>query len=251
MRANRYISFLLGLGLLGLPTVALAAGSASAGESWVIDTRLNSKSTPRLQRYGREISFTARLRADSPNSDEWIPLRSQPLLLQRKAKKKAKFETIATGFTDFEGRIKLTQVASRSYTYRILYAGATFGSVTLEPVRSMSWGSKVRRLMNEQVANKNGRVFYKGRVEPTYAKRKIVIQRKTCKHCDWKQYSQQRTTKGSEYQFRTPAPRTGIYYYRVRTGGSNGFVKTTGRTLQVYINPYGRTAVQAKFEPWS
>ena len=80
-------------------------------------------------------------------------------------------------------------------------------------------------------------IILKGRVEELqadgtslpYAKGKVLLQKKTCKACNWKPNKLMKTNERGVYVSRIGVPLKGRWYWRVRVKASDGFGTTEGR----------------------
>jgi len=108
------------------------------------------------------------------------------------------------------------------------------------PTQASSEAAKPERVLTERPPGEHQIDFrsfaLKGRVEESqadgtllpYANRSVLLQKRTCKACDWKPVRQLKTNDRGVYRSRILAPRTGQWFWRVRIKASDGYATTTG-----------------------
>lgn len=83
-----------------------------------------------------------------------------------------------------------------------------------------------KRNLNDNLVQRNGKLFMKGKVDPSYKRRIIVVQRKDCKSCGWHRVAKVRTSSTSRFSYQMGAPRKGAWFYRAFAKRYNGYGKS-------------------------
>ena len=237
------LALLLGLALLGLPV--LAAGSASAAEPCTpgptcLATRVQIVGAPAKAVYKHTMTIIGRLDAQDPTTQDYGWVSGQTVTLQRKLAGASDFTAIGDAVTGDQGKVTFTTPASKNAQYQLVYAGGTYafpdgsGSVDLAPSSSTPHGIQVYRDLHEHDVQKGGKIFLAGNVDPGWGGKSIYLQRKTCAKCTWKAYAKQQTSSTCGWQFRTPAPAHGSWYWRAYVPATSDYLKTTSAVLRTY-----------------
>ncbi len=78
-----------------------------------------------------------------------------------------------------------------------------------------------------------GRLYLKGNVDPGWAHRYVVFQKKNCSSCSWHKFKSVKTNRYGAYVGRIYAPRSGRDYFRVKIAATAPrFV--TGYSAKIY-----------------
>jgi hypothetical protein len=80
---------------------------------------------------------------------------------------------------------------------------------------------RVSRNPGAKVVKSAGKLYFKGNVDPGWARRYVTIQKKNCRGCGWKTYKKALTNRYGAYQARVYAPRTGYWYWRAYVPASS------------------------------
>lgn len=239
MRAPRIITAAVSLALLALPVAGATATSAAAAET--ATTAVTIQLDKRLMRYADTFNIQGQVVATmSDGAQGWLA--DAPVALQRKFPGKA-WKTIARATTSSsygDGAYHFYSVrAQQNASYRTRYAGETRsfdgGELTFGGSTSPTRGIRVARDFDLSSAKRNGRIYFMGKVLPSYRSKVVEVQRRTCQRCRWRPYTKVRTNQRSRFSLRVAVPRSGSWHYRVRTPKSTAFVaSTSSRYLTVY-----------------
>ena len=238
---TRLVTMLLSVALMGLPALVLGAGPASAVETRT--TRLLIESAPAKQIYGGQLQVGAALEYLDAVDGTWKRVTAShgdfELHLERKAAGAAAFKEVGSLPVDSDGVVIYDLVAQSNASYRVRYDGGTADPETVyTPAMSAEKVSKVMRALNARDLERRGKVYLKGNVDPGWGNKPIVLQRKTCKSCNWKSYDKARTSSTGGWKFHTPVPRKGSWWYRAKVAGTTNFVTSYSATLKVWTEYY-------------
>lgn len=128
--------------------------------------------------------------------------------------------------------------------YSLSYSGASDGTDTYQPatVRRAIKGS---RNPHGRGVIRKGRAFYVGDVNPGWAGRPVVIQRRTCPTCAWKRFTQVRTDRSGRYAAHVGAPRKGSWWFRSKVAASlPQYAVGFGNQVRTYSLPTRRVVVR-------
>jgi hypothetical protein len=73
-----------------------------------------------------------------------------------------------------------------------------------------------------------------GRVVPKYAHKNVKLQKRNCSSCAWHTIRHQRTNSRSHFSFDVGAPRSGSWYFRVKTAASARFAASYSATFRTF-----------------
>lgn len=73
-----------------------------------------------------------------------------------------------------------------------------------------------------------------GHVIPKYAHKNVKLQKRDCTGCSWHTIRHQRTTSRSHFSFDIGAPRSGSWYFRVKTAASTRFAVSYSATFRTF-----------------
>jgi hypothetical protein len=73
-----------------------------------------------------------------------------------------------------------------------------------------------------------------GHVVPRYRHHKVKLQKRDCRRCAWHTIRHQRTTSRSHFSFDVGAPRSGSWYFRVKTARSTRFAVSYSATFRTF-----------------
>jgi hypothetical protein len=168
------------------------------------------------------------------------PLSGKPVTLQRRPKGSDTWANVGTAYTAGNGAVQILDDAKGTAAYRLFFDGSA--DSTYASAYSAERTVKVMRDLNAVTTDKNSKLLFKGKVAPKWAKKKIVLERKTSKKAKWKVVTQARTNKKSAWSFRLGAPRKGSWYYRAWVPGKNGFIKSYSHIEVRTYKSYFRTS---------
>lgn len=100
--------------------------------------------------------------------------------------------------------------APRSMEYQVVYAGtvlyAASSATKTVPV--------ARKVEGDMRLRSDGRFLFSGSVAPRYVDRRVVLQRKSCRTCDWERVRASSTNHRSRWRFVVSAPSSGERRFR-------------------------------------
>jgi hypothetical protein len=73
-----------------------------------------------------------------------------------------------------------------------------------------------------------------GHVVPKYAHKNVKLQKRDCTGCSWHTIRHQRTNSRSHFSFDIGAPRSGSWYFRVKTAASTRFATSYSATFRTF-----------------
>jgi hypothetical protein len=227
MRFSRLVSFLLGIGLLGLPALVFSASSASAVAPHATQVTLSACAVypdgncykPPVQVYKKTLRFSGVLQADIDGTPTAVG--GVTVTLQRVAAGTTGWVVVARTTTDVSGAYLISLPASTNASYRVIYAGHPG---TYNASSSASVAVKVGRSLGAHSSKLgHGKFRFYGKIAPSYKRRLVYLQKKV--GSSWKTIGKQRTTKFSRWSFIVAAkPTKGKVVYRARTKGDIKYI---------------------------
>jgi len=107
-------------------------------------------------------------------------------------------------------------------------------------VASSSAGTdKPVRNLHDAIVKRNGKLYFKGRVDPGHGP--VVVQKRECmaKRCPWRNFKQVRTQGPKEkWQVRVYAPRHGNWYWRGYVRSYGGYAKSWTHVWKTYVTSF-------------
>ena len=225
MRITRLVAYTVTAGLAGFTPIAIAAPSQASDNLTTTIILEVSYGEPRLT-YGEELSLTSEIDSSdglSPYNDSdtatlwampagsttWTAIETQP----------------ASGYiswTDFK--------PDQNTSYKATYSGGTAANTYADnyaPSESAALGVQVAR----KITYPSSGFVIKGKVTPSYGKKKIVIKVSKKQNKGYKSYKTIRTTSAGKYRITLPR-RGGTWYWSFVVKGdskylANGFVWKT------------------------
>lgn len=210
--------------LAALAATLVAGPPAEAVATYGTWIELDSVSTPAT--YGDHLTITGQVvYYDTEAGDEYA-VSDAEVTLEKRALGTATWTYVGTDVASgFWPWFEFDQTARSNTQYRVTYAGdETYGpsqdAVTV----------KVHRKVSANLVEPRHNVFFlKGRVTPSFAGRRVVLMRRTCSYCRWRELSAQRATSTSTYRFRLPLPPRGTYYFKAMVAKDSLFLKSFSR----------------------
>lgn len=223
MRITRLVAGTVTAGLLGLTPIAIAAPSQAA-DNWTTTTIATPDKTRVV--YGEEIYITV----DVDGSDGLGPSSGTSTLYAMEAGSTA-WVPVSTGA--YPGSDFYPVKPTRNTTYKVVFGGYT------DPVQtaySDNYSASESAPFTVGVARKitypSSGFVIKGKVTPSYAKKKIVIKASRKQNKGYQAFKTIKTTSAGKYRITLPR-RGGTWYWSFTVKGdsrylANGFVwKTT------------------------
>ena len=167
------------------------------------------------------------------------PVTSKTVTLQRRMKGSDTWTTVDSRYTDGNGAVQIWDDAKGTATYRLIFDGSA--DSTYATAYSPERVVKVMRDLNATDVKKNGKIIFKGKVSPKWAKKKIVLERKTTKKGKYKVVKRSKTDNKGKWSFQLSAPRKGSWYYRAWVPAKTGFVKSYSHIYVETFKTYFRS----------
>lgn len=240
MRITRLVAGTVTAGLLGLTPIAISAPAQADGQTYtpVITAKLNITNSPYEAPYMYGGGFYVSGTITDPNGG--YDNSGGVAYLQVSSASNPVWTTIATdeypSYLFFDGDFTFTENAQ----YKVVFTGAPATSATTDTLLAGESVPMVAPVTRKVVFKNPKGTVIKGKVTPSYGKKKIKVQKKVGKK--WKKYKTFKTTKAGKYRFKLPAPRRGKWQWRITVPGNSQFTKweTKGHTYS------SRTAVAPK-----
>lgn len=230
MRVTRLLTAALSVALLGLPAYAVGAGPAAAEE--VGETRLLVERRPRVQVFGGDVQVAGRL--DLYDGTGWSsPGEGHVVTLERRRPGQDGFVPVAEQATDADGLVAFLVTARSNARFRLSYEPDGTAVVMLAS-RSAQVASKVMRDLGAREPRVGRRIVWKGNVDPGWGNRSIVLQRRTCRSCAWKDHDRTRTKRNGSWTVRVGAPAKGSWWFRTKVRRTEKFVTSYSAVLRTY-----------------
>ena len=215
MRLQRLVVGLLAAALLGaVPVVAMTATSADAAgvPSEVVGGYYAAPDGNNVWRFGQAVTFDADVMIECTPGAQDFDCRpadepGDSVTLQRRMAGSSTWKTVSTKY-DASAKVSFSVKSAGTAVYRIVYSGGT--SAAIEPSDSGTSPSLKgsRNPRGIAVLTRRG-AFYRGNVDPGWARKPITIQRKACAadSCPWRAYKTVRTTRTGAYSVKITVPR--------------------------------------------
>lgn len=238
MRLQRLVVGFLGAALLGAVPVTLTATPAEAGGT-AVPTRINLAKTAKVYKYGQKTVIRGSVQGYAPSvcgtTSGYCTVPDtaggQVTLQSRKAGT-SRWRLLGTR-TD-ESSFSFALTSRGSVVYRVRYNGGTNGTYAFQP-SSKDRGAKGSRHPHGKGVKAGGRLYYRGNVDPGWARKPVTIQKKSCKSCNWHSYKTVRTSRTGGYSARIYAPSRGRWYFRSTVRATKPqFVRGFGGTVFTY-----------------
>ena len=240
MRITRLVAGTVTAGLLGVTPIAISAPAQADGQTYtpVVTTTLNISNSPYEAPYVYGGGFYVSGTVTDPSGIESPS--GGTASLQVLTSSNPAWTTIAVddspGYLFFDGDFTFSENAQ----YKVVFSGSTALGAWDDSYlagESVAMAAPVTRKV--VFSNPKGTLI-KGKVTPSYGKKKIKVQRKVGKK--WKKYKTFKTTAAGKYRFTLPAPRRGKTQWKISVPGNAQFTtwQTTGYTYS------SRTEVASK-----
>lgn len=218
MRPRRSLASLFVLALTTTLMVLVGQAPAHAEEA---ETRVVIQMGTTKARFNKSVPILARAEANHPEAG-WGTVPEGSLTLQRRAAGTNAWKTIQT----HDGPQTTFYVKAKGNAhYQVLYSGGAYADWTFPAASKTTKMLRVARNLNDSI--RQTRLVLRGKVAPRYARKNVVIQRKTCqKGCAWKRWGVAKTNGKSRWSKRLPAPTSGTWYWRAYTPKSTKFIKS-------------------------
>lgn len=127
--------------------------------------------------------------------------------------------------------------------HRVLTALIGLALMGLGPVALTSSASAMeearalpKREISSSVVDKRNKLFLKGNVNPGWAGKPVIIQKKNCKgeRCNWFGYTSVKTNEKGGFRARITAPRKGYSYWRAKVKKAGGYGTSYSSVWRTY-----------------
>lgn len=233
MRPRRSAASLFVLALTTTLMVFIGQAPAQAAE---VETRVvYQQHVPRKMQFNRTVSVIGEVQGKTESGD-WarVPFNSGPAYLERKFAGTTTWKVVQTD--QYGDSFAFYSVkAVRNASYRVRFGGGTVmvtppggGSqvpVTFAPTTGAAKVMRVARRLNDEI--RSSTLTLRGKVAPRYARKNVIIERKTCqKGCKWQRWATVKTNRKSRWSKKLAAPSSGTWYWRAYTPKSTKFIKS-------------------------
>lgn len=250
---KRTLVALLSAALLGVAPVSMASGATAAQASASAPEKTPDaawSTTPRSARatnvttkvvlelsapkalHNTQLTLTGIVGGLHPTDQVWYPVTNGTVTLHRRWQGEKAWQ--AQGTKQVTGdEFNYTFRAQRNAAYRVTYNGGSAGDyVFARSEASTTLG--VARRFNESITKRT--LIFRGRIVPSFARKAVVIQRRTCATCAWKPFAKVRTDRGSRWSKKLTAPGSlgQKWYFRVVTPASSQYLKSYSRTAETF-----------------
>lgn len=240
MRLQRLVAGVLGAALLGALPMALTTTSAQAGTTTGPASRFENAAyfeAPdgnNVWRYGQAVEFEADVMIECTPGGADFTCRpadepGDSVTLQRKMAGSTTWKTVSTKY-DASVKVTFSVKSAGTAVYQILYSGGTTAEIQPSDAGTSPSLKGSRNPRGIAVLTRRG-AFYRGNVDPGWARKPITIQRKACAadRCPWRAYKTVRTTSTGAYSVKISVPPSGRLFWR----------STVKPTLPTFVRGYG------------
>ena len=205
-RPRQLLALLTGL-VVALGVVVLPAGGAQAAVTPTLTVSLSRSSGVYWDTQGPDLTTDTFRVVGYLKDDQGRPMPGREIrLLQKKSHTESDFTlltqkatTDAKGHYVFQRRV----VATAAYaTYFAGDGGVTYDEVYSDPARRIT----AMRDFNAGTRKVDGRLYFRGDVNPGWGGRRVVLQRKTCGTCSWRTVTSKAAGPGGGWSFRVTYP---------------------------------------------
>lgn len=224
MHFRRFLVGALGAALLGLTPAALTASSAQAAPSHPTIVQIDA--TRSIYLYGNTLAIKGRVLAEGlgechdPSSTQCRPPDTAGVvdLYRRKAGSAtwAKIASRSSESVDFG----FTTTAVYNAAYKVVYTGGAAGEHGFQASEGTR-AVRVGRHPHGKIVKADGQLSFVGNVDPGWGNKPVIIQRKVCGSCGWREFTRVRSTSSGGYRALVSAPRTGRWYWRSQVPGTS------------------------------
>lgn len=229
------------VGMLMLAGVTTAVSGPAAAATYPHESRIVFAAQAKsVYTYGDSITITGQVQVSYNGTwygNDLSP--SDSVTVSRRYAGTTTWTAVATVYpSDTEaGKFVFTTSSAGNTAYRFSYSGNQWveGSdthvaapVTADRVikgrhKATGWGSK-----------SDGKIYLNGRVMPDYAFKKVVLQKRACGTCAWKDYDTFSTVRDGNYRHQVYVPRSGKWYWRVRVPATTRWTATIAPGIYTY-----------------
>jgi hypothetical protein len=234
---------LLVTGLLGLPVAAVAGQPAStahhkhgasqtagadkalARNTWVVVHPYHHNKL-----YGAHLKLSGQVRYRSHGSV--FAAAGVKVRLLRRPNGSSNWKRIDSDTTSNTAKptYSFGATARGNADYRVAFRGNSY----LQPSRKTVPLFVHRKLPAKVVQVSPTDLQLVGHVVPKYAHKNVKLQKRDCTGCSWHTIRHQRTTSRSHFSFDIGAPRSGSWYFRVKTAASTRFTVSYSATFRTF-----------------
>jgi hypothetical protein len=220
--------------LLGLPVAAEAhqpvlplaqSGKADARNTWVVVHPHHHH-----KRFGSHLRLSGQVRYRSHGS-VFAAAGVKVRLLRRPA---------GSGTWRRIGSDKTSHAVKPTYSFGVKVRGNAdyrvvfHGNRHLQPSRKAVHLWVHRKLPAKIVQVTSSDLQLVGHVVPRYRHKNVKLQKRDCRHCSWHTIRHQRTNSKSHYSFDVGAPRSGSWFFRVKTAKTRRFARSYSATFRTF-----------------
>jgi hypothetical protein len=231
---NALTGGLLVASLLGLPVAATAvqpttaagqAVKASGRNTWVVVHPYHHH-----KRYGGHLKLTGQVRYRSHGSV--FAAAGVKVRLLRRPNGSSAWNRIGSDTTSHTAKPSYSFGASArgNADYRVVFRGNSH----LQSSRKTVHVVVHRKLPAKIIQVTPTDLQLVGHVVPRYAHRNVKLQKRDCAGCSWHTIRHQKTTSRSHFSFDVGAPRSGSWYFRVKTAASTRFAVSYSATFRTF-----------------
>lgn len=207
---TKAVSVLVAVLLTGGAALLGLSGPASAQTP--VPTRVVMELSHKKAHYGDQVSIAGKVQGQRTDGS-WavVPYDAGTATLQLQPRGSTSWTTIQTddsGYSFYFYPVKVTA----SGTYRVVYGGGSSSGFTFAS-SDASKGIKVYRDLHDKKQEKGDKFVVKGKVSPSWAKKKVLVERRTTEHGKWSRFKTLRTDGRSTYSLRLPLPPRGHRWY--------------------------------------
>ncbi|MGI8994757.1 MAG: hypothetical protein ACR2FP_10660 [Nocardioidaceae bacterium] len=127
-------------------------------------------------------------------------------------------DTASTSHTDYP-RFRFAPRSLANATYRVVFAG----NDRLQASRGAT-SVAVHRTFDPRMEDGTGR--FHGQMGPRYAHRLVLLEKRPCARCGWRQVSKDFTGDYSRWSFKVGAPVNGRWWWRVSAPAATRFIRS-------------------------
>ncbi|HSU02202.1 MAG TPA: hypothetical protein VLK03_06595 [Nocardioides sp.] len=243
MRITRLVAGTVTAGLLGVTPIAISAPAHADGQTYtpVVTVRFNITDSPYEAPYMYGGGFYVSGTVTDPSGVEGPS--GGTASLQVLTSTNPAWTTIAVDESPsslfFDGDFRFTENAQ----YKVVFSGSTaLGTWDDSYLAGESVVTSAPVTRKVVFSNPKGTLI-KGKVTPSYGKKKIKVQRKAGKK--WVAYKTFKTTSAGKYRFTLPAPRRGKTQWKITVPGNAQF--TTWETKGYTYSSRTEVASRATF----
>ncbi|GAA1909222.1 carboxypeptidase-like regulatory domain-containing protein [Nocardioides marmoribigeumensis] len=208
-RPRRLLTLLLGV-VLGLGVVVLPAGGAGAAVTPTLTLALSRSTGVFWDTQGPAIADDEFRVTGYLRDDQGRPMAGRTIrLLQKRTHTESDYRLLTQkATTDANGRYVFDRRVVATAAYATYFAGdtddtdGTYGEVRSDVARRI----RAMRDFNAGKRRVDGKLYFRGDVNPGWGGRRVVLQRQTCRTCAWRTVASRTAGRGGGWSFRVTYP---------------------------------------------